>query len=120
MSCPAAPLTPGLGLLTPHLKELQGIPPAEMFSHTQGGTMTFTDKDGGTAEAIVWEATDLKNFPIQYQTVEEGLTTTTTFSDIKMEKPDASLFALPESYKRYANMQEVIMGNMQRMMQQPP
>jgi len=79
--------------------------------------LTFTDKDGKTAEAIVWEATDLKNFPIQYQTVENEQTTTTTFSDIKMDKPDASLFVLPESYKKYGNMQEMMMGNMQRLMQ---
>jgi len=80
--------------------------------------LTFTDKDGKTAEAIVWEATDLKNFPIQYQTVENEQTTTTTFSDIKMDKPDASLFTLPESYKKYGNMQEMMMGNMDRLMQQ--
>jgi hypothetical protein len=80
--------------------------------------LTFTDKDGGTAEAIVWEATELKNFPIQYQTVEDGQTTTTTFSDIKMDKPDASLFDLPESYKKYGNMQEMLMGNMQRLLQE--
>ena len=79
--------------------------------------LTFTDKDGKTAEAMVWEATDLKNFPIQFQTVESEQTTTTTFSDIKMDKPDASLFELPGSYKKYGNMQEMIMGNMQRMMQ---
>jgi len=78
--------------------------------------LTFTDKDGKTAEATVWEATDLKSFPIQYQTVENGQTTTTTFSDIKMDKPDASLFTLPESYKKYGNMQEMMMGNMERLM----
>ncbi len=80
--------------------------------------LTFTAKDGQTAEALVWEATDLKNFPIQYQTVEEGQTTTTTFSDIKMGKPDAALFELPASFKKYDNMQQMMMGNMQRMMQQ--
>ena len=78
--------------------------------------LTFTDKDGQTAEAIVWEATDLKDFPIQYQTAENGRTATTTFSDIKMEKPDASLFELPASYKKYGSMQEMMMANMQRMM----
>ena len=80
--------------------------------------LTFTNKDGQTAEAIVWEATDMKNFPIQYQTVDEGQTTTTTFTDIKMGKPDAALFELPASYKKYDNMQQMMMGNMQRMMQQ--
>jgi len=79
--------------------------------------LTFTDKDGQTAEAMVWEATDLKDFPIQYQTVENEQTTTTTFSDIKMEKPDASLFDLPADYKKYGNMQALMMGNMQRLMQ---
>lgn len=80
--------------------------------------LTFTAKDGQTSEALVWEATDLKNFPIQYQTVDEGQTTTTTFTDIKQGKPDPSLFELPASYKRYGSMQEMIMGNMQRMMPQ--
>ena len=84
---------------------------------TTKSKLTFTDKDGQTAEALVWEAADMKNFPIQYQTVEEGQTTTTTFSDIKMVKPDASLFELPESYKQYDSMQQMIMGNMQRLRQ---
>jgi hypothetical protein len=80
--------------------------------------LTFTAKDGQTSEALVWEATDMKNFPIQYQTVDEGQTTTTTFTDIRMGKPDAALFELPASYKKYDNMQQMMMGNMQRMMQQ--
>ena len=50
------------------------------------------------------------------ETVENEQTTTTTFSDIKMEKPEAALFELPESYKKYGNMQEMMMGNMERLM----
>jgi hypothetical protein len=80
--------------------------------------LVLTDKDGQVAEALVWEATDLKDFPIQYQTVDNGVTTTTTFTDIKMGKPAASLFELPAAFKKYGSMQELIMGNMQRMMHQ--
>lgn len=80
--------------------------------------LTFTDKNGQTAEALVWEATDMKDFPIQYQTIDEGQTTTTTFTDIKIGKPAASLFELPASYKKYGSMQEMMMGNMQHLMQQ--
>jgi hypothetical protein len=80
--------------------------------------LVFTAKDGLTSDALVWEATDLKDFPIQYQTVDEGQTTTTTFTDIKQGKPDATLFELPASYKRYGSIQEMMMGNMQRLMQQ--
>jgi hypothetical protein len=35
-----------------------------------------------------------------------------------MGKPDAALFELPGSYKKYDNMQQMMMGNMQRLMQQ--
>jgi hypothetical protein len=35
-----------------------------------------------------------------------------------MDKPDASLFDLPESYKKYGNTREMMMGNMQRLMQE--
>lgn len=42
----AIPPMMGIGLGLPRLKELEGIPPDEMFSHMQGGTMTLTDKDG--------------------------------------------------------------------------
>src|SRR5690606_22257756 len=52
---PIPPMHPalGLGLGLPHLKELEGIPPGEMFSHMQGGTMTFTDKDGNPVTVAV-------------------------------------------------------------------
>jgi hypothetical protein len=80
--------------------------------------LTFTAKDGQTSEALVWEATDMNNFPVQYQTVNEGQTTTTTFTDINMGKPDAALFELPANYTKYGSIQEMMMANMQRMMQQ--
>ena len=35
--------------------------------------LTFTDKDGKTAEAMVWEATDLKNFPIPSCVPDRGI-----------------------------------------------
>ncbi len=124
-------------MMFPNLQSYCDMPPGKKSNNTEGkvektelgsetvekractkSKLTFTDKDGKTAEALVWEATDLKNFPIQYQTVDDGQTTTTTFTDIKMDKPDASLFELPASYKKYGSMQEMIMGQMQRMMPQ--
>jgi hypothetical protein len=78
--------------------------------------LIYTDADG-TAEALVWEATDMKKFPVQYQTVDEGRTTTTTFTNIKMGQPDAALFELPAGFQHYSSMQEMMMGAAQRMMQ---
>jgi outer membrane lipoprotein-sorting protein len=124
-------------MVFPSLKSYCDMPPGKKNNGTEGkvektelgsetiekhpcakSKLTFTDKNGKTAEAVVWEATDLKDFPIQYQTVEDGQTTTVTFGDIKMGKPEESLFELPTDFKRYGSMQEMMMGNMQRMMPQ--
>jgi hypothetical protein len=35
-----------------------------------------------------------------------------------MGKPDAALFELPANYTKYGSIQEMMMANMQRMMQQ--
>ena len=45
---PRPPMPPMAGMIPglPKMKELEGIAPADMFAHMQGGTMTFTDKDG--------------------------------------------------------------------------
>ena len=80
----------------------------------------ISDPDGDKTETVVWEATDLSNFPVQTQVREPDATITTRFSDIRLAKPDASLFELPTGFKRYGNMQELMMGVMQQMMQGMP
>lgn len=79
--------------------------------------MTVTPENGKTFEAIVWEAHDLKNFPIQTEFGSDGVTVTTLFKNINLTPPAASLFEPPAQFKRYPNMQELMMSGMQRMMQ---
>jgi hypothetical protein len=64
-----------------------------------------TDKQGEQHEFTVWNATDLKNFPIQIQMSVQGNTITMSYSDLNFSKPDASLFSPPTGYTRYDNMQ---------------
>jgi hypothetical protein len=81
--------------------------------------IVMTDDDGRQLEMLVWKATDLKNYPIQTQmTTDNKTVVTTTFKDINQTKPAASLFEPPADYKRYANMQELMMSTMQHMMPQ--
>ena len=80
--------------------------------------VTFTTDDGKQHEMIVWNASDMHDFPIQTEMQSGGATITTHFRDIKMSAPDASLFDPPGDYKAYGSMQEMMMANMQRMM--PP
>jgi hypothetical protein len=80
--------------------------------------VTTTD-DGKKLESLMWQATDLKDFPIQTQMkTEDGAVITTTFKDINQGKPAASLFEPPADFKRYGSIQELMMSNMQHMMPQ--
>lgn len=80
--------------------------------------VTMTEEGGQSLTALMWEATDLGGFPIQTQmTTEKNGEVTTRFTNIKNEKPAASLFDPPTGFQRYGSMQEMMMGAMQKQMQ---
>lgn len=66
--------------------------------------VVVTDKEGNKHESTVWNATDIKNFPVKIETQERGNTMTMLFKDVKLTKPDASEFSPPSDYKKYDNM----------------
>ena len=72
-------------------------------------------KDGVKHESTVWNATDLKTFPVKIQTVEQGETVTMLFKNVSLTKPAASQFDAPSSYKKYDSMQAMQMEMMKRM-----
>ena len=74
--------------------------------------VVVTDKNGGQQESTVWNATDLKDFPVKIETTEEGHSLVLTFSEITLSKPAADQFAPPPTYTKYDNM----MGMMQEIM----
>lgn len=84
--------------------------------------IVVTDKDGKEHEATVWNATDLKKFPIKVETVQQGNAVTMKFKDVKFEQPAATQFEPPTDYKKYDSimglMQEEMMKRMGNM--QPP
>src|SRR5262249_44209986 len=63
-------------------------------------------------EATTWNATDLKDFPVQIQTQEKGNTTIMRFKQVQLAKPEAKDFELPADYKQYNDQQELILGIM--------
>jgi Domain of unknown function (DUF4412) len=83
-----------------------------------------TDDQGNKHEATLWNATDLNKFPIKIETTEQGHKMTLLFKDVKLSKPDASLFEPPSDYKKYDNFMSMMMQHMQGMhggmMGQPP
>jgi len=79
-----------------------------------------TGDDGQAHEAILWNATNLKDFPVQIQSSEQGMTVTMRFKDINLAKPDASLFDPPAGFTAYDGMQQMMMAVMQKSLKSAP
>jgi len=75
-----------------------------------------TGKDGTPHESTVWNATDLKNFPVKIQTAEQGREMTMLYKDITTSKPDASVFEPPSDYTKYDSMQTMMQAIMMKRM----
>jgi len=58
-------------------------------------------KDGENVilEATTWNATELKDFPVQIETKEQGDTSTMRFTHVQFARPDAKQFEPPAGYK---------------------
>lgn len=69
-------------------------------------------------QATTWNATDLKDFPLQIQTTESGNTTIMHFQSVNLTKPDIRLFDVPAGYKLIKDPQELM--NSAAKQQQPP
>jgi len=54
---------------------------------------------GPLLEATTWNATDLKNLPIQIEMKQKDNTVRMHFTQISLVKPDAALFEVPATYK---------------------
>ena len=81
--------------------------------------VTLTNKKGEKFEATVWNAADLKDFPIQMQMTEKDTTLITRYKDIQFAKPDEKQFNPPDGYTRHANMQQLMQAAIQKMMGGP-
>ena len=79
--------------------------------------VVFTDDSGKTIEALTWNATDLKDFPLQIQAKEKDNTSVIRFSQVKLSKPDAKQFDPPAGYTQYTNQMELMQGMMTKMTQ---
>jgi hypothetical protein len=78
-----------------------------------------TSPDGSTHEFTVWNAADLKQFPVKIQiATKEGRDMLMIFSDVKLEKPDAALFDPPADFTKYDTMMSLMMSRARGM--RPP
>jgi len=80
------------------------------------------DKEGKATEFTVWNAADLKKFPLKIETEQSGMNFTLQFKDVKFETPDPKQFVPPPDYTKYdsvmALMQKEMMKRMSKMQTQ--
>jgi outer membrane lipoprotein-sorting protein len=78
--------------------------------------VVVTDDQGKQNESTVWNATDLKNFPVKIETAERGTKLTMLFKEVKLTKPAAKEFEAPTGMKRYDNMMALMQEEMMKRM----
>jgi len=73
--------------------------------------VVVTGPDGFKHESTVWNASDLKQFPVKIQTKsEKGMAMVMLFKEVKLEKPDAAQFDLPADLTKYDDMMSLMMS----------
>ncbi|HEY5914512.1 MAG TPA: hypothetical protein VJA21_28310 [Verrucomicrobiae bacterium] len=80
--------------------------------------VVISDGKGQDVEATTWNASDLKDFPIQIRTQEKENTSIIRFSNVQLTKPDAKDFEPPSGYTQYNSPQELMQGMMSKMQEQ--
>jgi hypothetical protein len=77
--------------------------------------VTVTDDKDKKTEFTIWQATDLKKFPVKIISTESGEASTMTFKEVKLTKPDDSQFDAPKDFKKYDNFMALMMEQMKGM-----
>lgn len=70
----------------------------------------ITDDKGVKHEITVWNATDLKNFPLKLEHKEDGQPVTLIFRGVKLTAPDIKRFEPTPGYTKYDNVQALMQG----------
>jgi outer membrane lipoprotein-sorting protein len=66
--------------------------------------LTVTSRDGKSTKMKVWEAEDLKGFPIKTEMQTSRGLITMEYKDVSFNEPDASLFTHPENCRQMPAM----------------
>jgi hypothetical protein len=70
----------------------------------------MTDAKGQQSEAVVWNATDLKEFPVQMQMNDKETTVVMRYTDVRLGKPDAKQFDAPSGFTKHPDMQQLMIS----------
>lgn len=76
--------------------------------------VTITDAGGQSVDVLLWNATDLRDFPVQIQTKEKESTSMMRFKEVKFNQPDSSLFEPPAGYTQCTSREELMQAMLKK------
>jgi hypothetical protein len=82
--------------------------------------VTVTDDQGKKNEFVLWNASDLKKFPVKLESSREAQKYTMLFKDVKLAKPEATELEPPADFKKHESMMSMMMERMGGGMGMPP
>ena len=68
----------------------------------------LTDEQSRPIEAITWNATDLKGFPVQIQIRDKESTSFVRFKQVQLTKPEAKQFEPPAGFNQFTNEDQLV------------
>ena len=77
--------------------------------------VTVTDDKDKKTEFTIWQATEMKKFPVKIVSTDDGQAATMTFKEVKLTKPEGSQFDPPKDFKKYDNFMALMMEQMKGM-----
>ena len=80
----------------------------------QKNKVTAAVEDGKKFEAVVWNASDLKSFPIRMQMTQEQTTVLMNFSDVHLTRPEVAQFEAPAGFTKYATVEQLTQQGLMR------
>jgi len=78
--------------------------------------VVLIDGKGARQEALVWNATDQKDFPVQIQLKQPDATVVMQFKDVQMVRPDAKQFEAPAGYAKHDSIEKLMQAAMTKML----
>jgi len=78
--------------------------------------VVLIDGKGARQEALVWNATDLKDFPVQIQLKQPDATVVMQFRDLQLVRPEAKQFEAPAGYAKHESIEKLMQAAMAKML----
>lgn len=76
--------------------------------------VVVTGENGEKHEALVWNAADLKKFPIQMQMNQQEADVVMRYTNTQMSPPDAKQFEAPAGYTKYPSVDKLMQEGMMK------